>query len=310
MSETLNLKTMTGLTVAEMYAKLDEELPPEAYKAIAGTHGKDGSELTDIDPNYATEVLNMVFGPCGLGWGYAYNPADMTLTIENRQKSNGTGTRRVSLAVLTKLSVWYKLIKPDGSDVLCQIDAGGASDNDDEAYAMKGAITYAIGNALSKIGWQKSVYLGQRSHKTVRAGKPKAAAPTLQAKQAAASPAAPAAKAAPAKPVLARPAAAPAPASAGDGEISEEPAAAAKPEAMTLETVLQFTVPTGAWKGKTIQDVVTAGESGQKAIEFWARMVPGTDLDKQTLKNTAMRYQELAKANHKVPAGDKVAQPA
>ena len=297
MSETLNLKTLTGLTIDEMYTKLDEQLPADAYKSIAGTHGKDGSELTDIDPNYATEVLNKVFGPCGLGWGYAYNPADLTLTVENRQKSNGTGTRRVCLAVLTKLSVWYKLVKPDDSEVLCQVDAGGASDNDDEAYAMKGAITYAIGNALSKIGWQKSVYLGKRSHKTVRAS--------------ATSKPAPAAKVPAQKPaeVGPKPSASAAPAS--DGEISDaKPEDGLKVEAMTLDVVLKFTVPVGAWKGKTFKHVVAAGETGQKAIDFWSRMNPGADLDKQTLKAVALRYVELAKANHKIPVGDKIAEPA
>jgi hypothetical protein len=295
MSEPLNLKTLTGLTVAEMYTELDKQLPPEAYKSIAGTHGKDGNELTDIDPNYATEVVNQVFGPCGFGWGYAYNPSDLTLTVENRQRSSGSGTRRVCLAVLTKLSVWYKLIKPDESEVLCQVDAGGASDNDDEAYAMKGAITYAIGNALSKIGWQKSVYLGKRSHKTVRASAPgnKPAAKSVPA---------------PAKPATAtlKPALSGA---SVDGEIADA-AEGFKVEAMTLDTVLNFVVPTGAWKDKTFKDVVAAGESGQKAIDFWTRMNPGADLDKQALKAIALRYVELAKSNHTIPEDDKVAEPA
>jgi hypothetical protein len=295
MSEPLNLKTLTGLTVAEMYAELDKQLPPEAYKSIAGTHGKDGNELTDIDPNYATEVVNQVFGPCGFGWGYAYNPSDLTLTVENRQRSNGSGTRRVCLAVLTKLSVWYKLVKPDKSEVLCQVDAGGASDNDDEAYAMKGAITYAIGNALSKIGWQKSVYLGKRSHKTVRASAPgnKPAAKSIPT---------------PVKPATATSKSAPSGASV-DGEIADA-AEGFKVEAMTLDTVLNFVVPTGAWKDKTFKDVVAAGESGQKAIDFWTRINPGADLDKQALKAIALRYVELAKANHTIPEDDKVAEPA
>lgn len=294
MSEPLNLKTLTGLTVAEMYAELDKQLPPEAYKSIAGTHGKDGNELTDIDPNYATEVVNQVFGPCGFGWGYAYNPADLTLTVENRQKSSGSGTRRVCLAVLTKLSVWYKLIKPDESEVLCQVDAGGASDNDDEAYAMKGAITYDIGNALSKIGWQKSVYLGKRSHKTVRASAPgnKPAAKSVPA---------------PVKPATATSKPIPSGVSV-DGEIADA-AEGFKVEAMSLDTVLNFVVPTGAWKDKTFKEVVAAGESGQKAIDFWTRMNPGADLDKQALKAIALRYVELAKANHTVPEDDKVAEP-
>ena len=222
---------------------------------------------------------------------------DLTLTVENRQKSNGTGTRRVCLAVLTKLSVWYKLVKPDDSEVLCQVDAGGASDNDDEAYAIKGAITYAIGNALSKIGWQKSVYLGKRSHKTVRASAP--------------SKPAPAAKVPAQKPAVVGPKPTARAAPASDGEISDaKPEDGLKAEAMTLDVALKFAVPVGAWKGKTFKQVVAAGESGQKAIDFWSHMNPGVDLGKQTLKAVALRYVELAKANHKVPVGNKVAETA
>jgi hypothetical protein len=69
---------------------------------------------------------------------------------------------------------------------------------------------------------------------------------------------------------------------------------------MSLETVLKFVVPTGAWKDKTFKDVIVASETGQKAIDFWTRMNPGADLDKQALKAIALRYVELAKANHKV----------
>jgi hypothetical protein len=299
MSESLNLTTMTGLTIEQMYAKLDEQLPADAYKAIAGTHGKDGSELTDIDPNYATEVLNQVFGPCGLGWGYAYNPGDLQLTVEQRPRSSGTGTRRVCLAVLSKLSVWYKLVKPDGAEVLCQIDAGGASDNDDEAYAMKGAITYAIGNALSKIGWQQSVYLGKRSHKTVKAATPKPGNPV---------------KAAAAKapvPAVARPAAK---AAAAEGEIVEEDPAGSTAEAdepMSLNQVLAYVIPTGNWKGKTFKEVVntTQDNKGQQTIEFWAlKMSSAGDPAKEAIQTVARRYLELTKSNHKIPAGDKVAE--
>jgi hypothetical protein len=39
-------------------------------------------------------------------------------------------------------------------------------------------------------------------------------------------------------------------------------------------------------------------------------MNPGADLDKQGLKAIALRYVELAKANHTVPEGDKLAEPA
>jgi hypothetical protein len=63
--EITNVKTLTGLTVAEAATKLDEQLPPDTYSAIPG-----GADLTDIDPNYMRKTLNEVFGLCGFGLGY------------------------------------------------------------------------------------------------------------------------------------------------------------------------------------------------------------------------------------------------
>ncbi len=283
MSANLELKTLAGLSIDEMYVRLDEQLPAGAYKPIAGTHGKDGNELTDIDPNYATEVLNLVFGPCGLGWGYTYSPGDLSLSIENRPKSSGQGTRRVCLAVLTRLSVWYKLVKPGGEEVLCQIEAGGASDNDDEAYALKGAITYAIGNALSKIGWQRSVYLGLRSHRTVKAAAPAAKANTP-------APTGPSAALQPASTQSA----------AAEGKI-EELEEKIDPAGMDLKAVLAYTVPAGSWKGKTFSMVIETGDLGQKVIDFWTRMEEGSEAVKRELKGVALRYRELSKSDHRVP---------
>jgi len=91
-----NVKTMTGLTMAEAAAKLDEQLPAEAYTAVPG-----GADLTDIDPNYMRKVLNEVFGLCGLGWGYEYDPADMEIRSETRQ-GNGNA-RNVIVAALKHL---------------------------------------------------------------------------------------------------------------------------------------------------------------------------------------------------------------
>ena len=145
-----------------MAAKLDAELPKDAYKAVPGA-----ADLTDIDPNYMRKILNEVFGLCGIGWGYKYDSADMHTEIEERKRSSGQGTRRVYVATLRRLTFWYKLSAADGSAVTCEIDASGGSDNDVEAYAMKGAITNALGHASSNLGFQESVYLGKRSHKTV-----------------------------------------------------------------------------------------------------------------------------------------------
>lgn len=166
------MKTLTGLTLEQAQARLDEVLPAEAYSAVPGR-----TELTDIDPNYMRAVLSSTFGMCGYGWGYEYDPANMELHRETREFQSGT--RDVMVAVLKRLRFWYKL--KDGDNVItCSLDASGGSENSSYAYAMKGAITNALGNAASNIGFQQSVYLGKRSHKTVRAEKPAAAARPAQ----------------------------------------------------------------------------------------------------------------------------------
>ena len=156
-----NHKTLTGMLLENVAARLDAELPKDAYKAVPGA-----ADLTDIDPNYMRKILNEVFGLCGIGWGYKYDSADMHTEIEERKRSSG-GTRRVYVATLRRLTFWYKLSAADDSLVTCEIDASGGSDNEVEAYAMKGAITNALGHASSNLGFQESVYLGKRSHKTV-----------------------------------------------------------------------------------------------------------------------------------------------
>ena len=177
-----NHKTLTGMLLESVAARLDAELPKDAYKAVPGA-----ADLTDIDPNYMRKILNEVFGLCGIGWGYKYDSADMHTEIEERKRSNGQGTRRVYVATLRRLTFWYKLSAADDSVVTCEIDASGGSDNDVEAYAMKGAITNALGHASSNLGFQESVYLGKRSHKTVG----KTTAPAKAAASTAAKPAAP-----------------------------------------------------------------------------------------------------------------------
>jgi hypothetical protein len=161
-----NHKTLTGIALESVAGLLDAELPKDAYKAVPGT-----ADLTDIDPNYMRKVLNEVFGLCGIGWGYRYDSADLHTEIEERKRSSG-GVRRVYVATLRHLTFWYKLSDRDGNVVTCEIDASGGNDNEIEAYAMKGSITNAIGHASSNIGFQESVYLGRRSHKTIGKGTP------------------------------------------------------------------------------------------------------------------------------------------
>ena len=187
---------ITNLTVAEAVAKLDKQLPPGAYTVVPS-----GADLTDIDPNNMRKTLNEVFGLCGFGWGYEYDPADMETRKGTRKTQSGK--REVVVAAQKHLRFWYKVTNGQETSV-CTVDASGGSDNSSASYAMKGAITNVPGNAASNIGFQESVYLGKRSHKTVKAQK-LASASSTQGKAAAT----PALKPAPAK---AKPAPAPTPA--------------------------------------------------------------------------------------------------
>ena len=153
-------KTLTGLTLEQVAQKLDAELPKDAYKPVPGV-----ADLTDIDPNYMRKILNEVFGVCGFGWGYSYEPNDLVVEVEVRKTKTG-GTRRVHVASLKRLRLWYKLGSGNTTHI-CDVYASGGSDNEVEAYAMSGAITNAIGKAVSNLGFQESVYLGKRNHRTV-----------------------------------------------------------------------------------------------------------------------------------------------
>lgn len=158
MNATLNkefnqkLFTLTGLSLEEAIRKLDEELPEDAYKPVPGA-----VELTDISPAHMRNVLNSVFGLCGLGWGYSFEATDVSVEQD--------GNRYV--AILKKMVFWYKVIYEDGTLGTATVESTGASENFQPAYALKGALTSALSGAVSNIGFQESVYMGRRSHRTV-----------------------------------------------------------------------------------------------------------------------------------------------
>jgi len=260
-----DVKTLTGLTLAEAQAKLDAVLPPEAYSAVPG-----GADLTDIDPNYMRSVLNDVFGLCGFGWGYEYAPADMETHSETRKTQNG-GTREVVVATLKHLRFWYKLhLAADGNGrgetLICSVDASGGSENSNIAYAMKGAITNALGNAVSNIGFQESVYLGKRSHKTVRA-------------EQAAKPAA--------KPAVRRPQTAERRAQTTD-DIEELDAAPAPADPSG------YVIPLGKRKGQKL------GDQPLEIIQWYAeQMAAGDDPARRALQEAARAFLKV-KANGRV----------
>lgn len=147
-------KTITGMTIDNLRAALDKELPADAYKEIPGQ-----AYLTDINSGYMKKCLNDIFGICGLGWGYEYSPEDLLF-----QNATNDGWTAVLLRTGT---FWFKMVADDHEQHTITITASGGSENNLPQYALKGAITNMIGNAVSQIGFQESVYMGKRSHNTI-----------------------------------------------------------------------------------------------------------------------------------------------
>ena len=259
--------TLTGLTLAEAGAMLDDELPASAYKPVPG-----GADLTDINPNHMRRVLNDVFGLCGHGWGYKYSPDNVHTRSEVRVNKYGK-ERTVIIAVVKYLEFWYKL--QNGSALEnCTVPATGSSENSNDAYALKGALTNAIGNAASNIGFQTSVYLGVRSHKTV--GR----------------------KPAPRKPAPRKPAPRPAlkprvtvPAPVMDIEDLDAPEPSAPTDGNGYHDLGSFVIPIGKNEGKKLSEVT------HKAVRWYAETMSSAKTSAgRELQNAARAYLEVLPA--------------
>lgn len=139
--------SLTGMTYTDIRGRLKEVLPPEAYSAVGGA-----SYLTDINPAYLTEALTDCFGPCGIGWGYELDPDRLTVTQAERQGMKYE-------AQIVPLVFWYVL---EGRRWM--IPSTGGSANRTADWAIRGAITNAIGAAAAKLEWQIEVYKGNVDH--------------------------------------------------------------------------------------------------------------------------------------------------
>ncbi len=178
MEPTVDIRTLTGLTMAAAVAMLDEELAPEAYKPVPGA-----VDLTDIKPAWLTEYLNRVFGISGFGWWFTYAAEDLHVIASADSKG-----RTIYEAAIDRLEFYYRLIVNGDLIVAGPVLANGGSGNSEREYAVRGALTNALGAAASKLGWQLSVYQDRRGH----AGKPRPAqrpAPAVPPRHEAAAPA-------------------------------------------------------------------------------------------------------------------------
>lgn len=242
--------TLTGIPLSELPALADAQLDPRAYSKIDGV----GANLTEISAAYTREWLNTHFGICGVGWGYSYDPADLKLEVIPQTFKRGTPgeyTKDQWFATLRSFNFWYKTQDAEGNITPCELQASGANDNAKQAYALKGAVTSAISNAISLIGFQSSVYKGERTHITVR--QPPRAAAQKPAAQVAA------------KPKAAQPA----------------PKAASKPKASATGDPADHIVPIGNAQGARL------GDQDPKAIQFYARMKTDGNPELIALQNAA-----------------------
>jgi hypothetical protein len=247
-------KTVTGFTLEQVVAELQKPLPASAYKPVPGA-----SDLTDIDPAYLTEAATKVFGPIGFGWWYDYTPTDLTVSAEVRTAKSGR-EYTVFTASLHKLIVRYRLIDASGTTLISEpITATGGNDNEVESYAVRGALTNAIGAAFAKLTWQLPVYKGQLSHRNAATFGETGASKKADPK--------PAAKA----PVGIKPASGSSPVS-GNGHDAE------------LEALLNYMIPPAIQSkhaGKKL------GEVSAQVIEWYATKMAVTTPETQELKDKA-----------------------
>jgi uncharacterized protein (DUF3820 family) len=146
-------KTWTGIPASKIPDELAKYFDDaRAYKSISGgTAG--AANLTDIDTAFMFERLNEVFGPCGLGWGLEFDRESVVTEAAGKQ---------VSVALM-RAEFWYELLGEEAARRVHILTTGG-SKNTELAYALKGTLTSAIGNAVSKLRFQEDVYKGILDH--------------------------------------------------------------------------------------------------------------------------------------------------
>lgn len=146
------ITTLTGIKIVDAIAKMNERLDDAAYKEYNPTKG---FTLTDISPAYLLEKLNEIFGPSGLGWRYEFEP----LFVDCQEVGSSF------LVSVIGFKFYYTLVWDGESHEIGPILSTGGSKNNKKEYALKGAITNALGTAAYRgLNWQLDVYKGQRTH--------------------------------------------------------------------------------------------------------------------------------------------------
>ena len=151
--------TLTGRTLGAVIQELKAVLPPAAYKPVPGSQG-----LTDIDPSYLTEKATELFGPAGLGWFWVYDAKDLEVVALDRTRKTG-GEYTTFEANLLRFALYFRYVDSNGEQRISEpILATGGNTNENRSYAIRGALTNAIGAAFAKLCWQLPVYQGLVDH--------------------------------------------------------------------------------------------------------------------------------------------------
>lgn len=156
--------TLTGLVIAKAFEKLDDEFPAQAYTAGGSERPY---EYTGIDPAYLTSSFSEVFGPYGIGWFFRY--ADENLEshhLPHNMINKKTGEKYSVMkwtCNIRRLELIYVYCDHNGELHHSEPVIGVGSDTKSDAGdAYKGALTGALKNAASRMGWQISVYKDKR----------------------------------------------------------------------------------------------------------------------------------------------------
>ena len=149
----MKFETLTGKSAGEVIEIFRKHLPPSAYKPVPHF-----SFLTNIEPSYLVEALTEAFGP--VGWGWSYRIAS-PIRIEAVQREGRNGPYQTNCATITDFELRYRFLLDDKLMQSDPIPSNGSSDNTDEGFAMKGAITSALGGAAKYLQWQIDIYKGQ-----------------------------------------------------------------------------------------------------------------------------------------------------
>jgi hypothetical protein len=156
MTETMEWRTLTGLDFAAVRERMREKLPNGAYKQHPTK-----TYLTDIDPTYLYVALNDLFGPVGFGWGIDYGTDPDSVQVFSEERRSGQGREyRMWVANIKRAEFWYAY--ENGNErKQAIIPTTGSSENEEYSYALRGALTSAVGGACKWLEWQWDIYSDQ-----------------------------------------------------------------------------------------------------------------------------------------------------